>query len=219
MSQGCVFCDIAANRAPAKREYLLSESGQLIDYPGLVAFHNRLDWARVMLLVIPVKHMTQAELWKSDLLGQAALLSIALGEKLIPEGFRILSNFGRPAHQSQEHAHIHIVATPDNTLPSSFEANDQQLMNEVGDVRVDEIEIHGVTWSARVSLTEVETQIEMWRSDKLVDCGRVAIDLASLESPDGFRLVANFFSPATSIIGGGEPSLLILGGGELDLYA
>jgi len=32
-----------------------------------------------------------------------------MGEKHCPGGFRLVSNFGRDAMQSQEHAHVHVL--------------------------------------------------------------------------------------------------------------
>lgn len=214
-----MFCDIARGRAPAHREHLLDGSGELISYPDVVAFHNRLDWARVMLLVVPVEHMTQAELWTGPVLEQAASFAVRLGEKLVPEGFRLLSNFGRPAHQSQEHAHIHLVATPDSSLPLTFHGKEPRVASDEGGVRITGIRVPGVAWSVRVTTFDAASQRSMWLGEKLLHCGWAAVNLASRETPDGFRLISNFVSPATGVEGGGEPGLLVLGGGQLDLYA
>lgn len=63
-----------------------------------------------MLLVIPKEHLAQDELWSSgDLLGKMGAMAAELGNKWCPEGFRVLSNFGSDAMQSQLHAHLHVI--------------------------------------------------------------------------------------------------------------
>ena len=65
-------------------------------------------WAPVMLLVVPKQHMIQDELWEG-LISKAGPIAVQLGDKYSPGGFRLVSNFGYDAMQSQEHAHIHVV--------------------------------------------------------------------------------------------------------------
>jgi diadenosine tetraphosphate (Ap4A) HIT family hydrolase len=60
-----------------------------------------------MLLSVPTTHVTQAELWND--LGRVGEMAVEMGEKHCPGGFRLLSNFGRDAMQSQDHAHVHII--------------------------------------------------------------------------------------------------------------
>ena len=94
----CVFCNIIAGTEPADVLYQDDE---------VIVFRNRLRWVPVMLLAVPKRHMTQAELWRdTGAVGQAA---VAMGQKHCPGGFRLLSNFGFDAMQSQEHAHIHVI--------------------------------------------------------------------------------------------------------------
>ncbi|MDA1189173.1 MAG: HIT domain-containing protein [Chloroflexi bacterium] len=97
----CVFCAIVAQKEPANIRYEDDE---------VVVFDNMLDWSPVMLLFIPRKHMTQDELWNNpSLLGRIGKLATKMGHEHCPEGFRILSNFGFNAMQTQPHAHIHVV--------------------------------------------------------------------------------------------------------------
>jgi len=63
----------------------------------------------VMLLAVPKQHMLQYDLWRSGIVGKVARSAAAAGAKHCPRGFRLLSNFGPDAMQSQPHAHIHIV--------------------------------------------------------------------------------------------------------------
>jgi histidine triad (HIT) family protein len=94
----CIFCEIAAHREPAE---ILFEDGDVI------VFRNRLRWVPVMLLSVPKKHLTQAELWQD--MGRVGEIAVQMGTLHCPRGFRLLSNFGHEAMQSQEHAHVHVI--------------------------------------------------------------------------------------------------------------
>ncbi|MCJ7490983.1 MAG: HIT domain-containing protein [Dehalococcoidia bacterium] len=94
----CLFCEIAAKRSPTEIVYEDEE---------VVVFRNRLRWVPVMLLVVPRQHVTQQDLWRN--LGHAGEVAIQMGEKLCPDGFRLLSNFGPDALQTQQHGHIHVL--------------------------------------------------------------------------------------------------------------
>jgi histidine triad (HIT) family protein len=98
MNRFCVFCEIVAGREPADILY---------QDDGVIVFRNRLRWVPVMLLSAPTKHLTQAELWKD--LGRVGEKAVEIGERLCPGGFRLVSNFGRDAMQSQDHAHVHVI--------------------------------------------------------------------------------------------------------------
>jgi histidine triad (HIT) family protein len=74
----------------------------------VIVIHNILRWAPVMLLAMTKVHRTQLELWENDIL-KVGRVAAAVGAKLCPRGFRLLSNFGYDAMQSQEHGHVHIV--------------------------------------------------------------------------------------------------------------
>ena len=94
----CVFCRIIANQEPATILY---------EDDDVVVFKNRLNWAPVMLLAVPRQHKTQEELWRD--MGRVGEVAVKLGQELCPRGFRLLSNFGLDAMQSQEHGHVHII--------------------------------------------------------------------------------------------------------------
>ena len=94
----CVFCEIIAGREPAD---VLYQDGEV------VVFRNRLRWVPVMLLAVPVRHISQAELWAD--LGPVGEKAAAMGAEHCPGGFRLLSNFGHDAMQSQSHGHVHII--------------------------------------------------------------------------------------------------------------
>ncbi|MBI2886212.1 MAG: HIT domain-containing protein [Chloroflexi bacterium] len=94
----CTFCDIVARKEPATIYYEDDE---------VIVFENLLRWVPVMLLVVPKKHMTQADLWTD--MGTVARVAVEMGKKHCPNGFRLLSNFGGDAMQSQPHAHVHVI--------------------------------------------------------------------------------------------------------------
>ncbi len=96
----CVFCEIIAHREPAA---ILHEDEHVI------VFRNRLNWVPVMLLAVPREHMQQGELWTSDVMVRVSTVAAEMGAKHCPSGFRLLSNFGSDAMQSQAHGHVHII--------------------------------------------------------------------------------------------------------------
>lgn len=94
----CVFCEIIARRSPATVRYEDDE---------VIVIDNILRWSPVMMLALPKKHISQTELWRH--MGRVGDVAIAMGEKHCPNGYRLLSNVGPDAMQSQEHAHVHIL--------------------------------------------------------------------------------------------------------------
>ena len=96
----CVFCRISEGQEPAKYRYLDNE---------LMVIVNKLTWVPLMLLVMPRDHMTQIQLWSSKLLTRMGDLAVDMGAMYAPNGFRILSNFGRDGMQSQSHGHLHVI--------------------------------------------------------------------------------------------------------------
>ncbi len=98
MTPYCSFCEIVARREPAE---ILYEDDEVL------VFRNRLRWVPVMLLAVPKAHRTQAELWRD--MGRVGEVAVRIGREHCPNGFRILSNFGYEAMQSQEHGHVHVL--------------------------------------------------------------------------------------------------------------
>lgn len=94
----CVFCEIAAHREPAEILY---------ETDDVMVFRNRLRWVPIMLLAIPKRHMSQAELW-SDM-GAVGEAAVKVAREQCPGGFRFVSNSGYDGMQSQDHAHVHIL--------------------------------------------------------------------------------------------------------------
>jgi len=94
----CNFCAIIARRA---------EADVLYEDDEVMVFRNRLHWVPMMLLVVPKRHLTQADLWRD--MGRVGEVAVRMGREHCPGGFRLLSNFGLDAMQSQEHAHVHVI--------------------------------------------------------------------------------------------------------------
>ena len=74
-----------------------------------MVFRNQLRWVPVMLLAVPKKHMTQEGLWADPMVAKVGAVAAKIGAEQCRNGFRLLSNFGVNAMQSQEHGHIHIL--------------------------------------------------------------------------------------------------------------
>ena len=99
MPHYCVFCNIVAGEEPANIVYQDDD---------IIVIQNVLRWAPVMLLAMTKKHTTQAELW-AEHIGAVGRIGAQLGQRLCPRGFRLVTNFGYDAMQSQDHGHLHII--------------------------------------------------------------------------------------------------------------
>jgi histidine triad (HIT) family protein len=96
----CDFCEIIANRDTARVAY---------EDDDVVVIYNRLRWVPVMLLVIPTTHLSQEDMWRGGIMAKVAEVGVKMGETHCPGGFRLLSNFGSDAMQSQSHGHLHVL--------------------------------------------------------------------------------------------------------------
>lgn len=201
------FSRIIAGELPAK---------WVSNYPDspVVCFYNRLKWSRVMLLVVPRDYMTQEELWSDDVIQDALRLAVKVGEEHCPEGFRVLSNFGKWAHQSQLHAHIHVVSGLAGNIADSKPAGEWQRDGALM-VQRQEVDLapHADLYRDDLSYT----QFEFLTGDGAPLAAVAAIQHAKSFSKAGFRLKANY-SMQPGIARGGEPGLFMLGGGQLNLY-
>jgi histidine triad (HIT) family protein len=95
---GCTFCYIASHKWEAE---ILYEDDEVM------VFRNLLHWVPVMLLVVPKRHVTQEELWQN--MGRVGEIALRMGQEHCPGGFRLVSNFGIDAMQTQQHGHVHIL--------------------------------------------------------------------------------------------------------------
>lgn len=98
--EGCVFCAIAAHEEPANIRYEDDE---------VIIFDNKLTWVPLMLLAMPKSHMLQEDMWSDPIMGKVGKAAVDLGDQVSPGGYRLVSNIGRDAMQSQSHGHIHIL--------------------------------------------------------------------------------------------------------------
>lgn len=180
----------------------------------VVCFLNRLRWARVMMLIVPRVYMTQEELWQDDMLQDALRLAVALGEEHCPEGFRLLSNFGRAAHQSQLHAHIHVISGLARNIAAARGLEEWQAE---GQVLAQRQEIDSVPHADLYRDDLSSSQFEFLTGEGAPKVAEAAISHAKSFSPGGFRLIANY-SVEKEAPRGGQPGLFMLGGGQLALY-
>ena len=212
----CTFCLIMAGDKEA-----LWESHPTGD-PRVGCFHNRLKWARVMLLIVPKQHFTQQQLWSSDVLIDAARLAVEMGEKHCgAEGYRAISNFGLQAHQSQVHAHIHIVSGISKQLHS---ATRKSSLESTKRTSVVEYDVEESPFAARITPSVAMSQRELWNSGQMLETSNQALKTSETHSPNGFRLMSSFEPSLTSnpnqnqTAGKNPASLFLLGGGQLGLY-
>ncbi len=103
--EDCVFCKIVSGAIPSKKVY---------EDEHAIAFHDVNPQARVHVLVVPKRHvsdildadrMDDAEI--ARLLRVAAIVAGRLG--LHETGFRLVSNCGKDACQTVQHLHIHVL--------------------------------------------------------------------------------------------------------------
>ena len=207
----CVFCHIISGDSFAKWEKRPTNQTEA------VCFHNRLKWAEVMLLVVPSKHMTQGELWSSSALIECARLAVEMGDKHCSQyGYRVIANFGRKAHQSQIHAHIHVVSGISRLVKeSTFKSH----IDKRNDLVMEEYSIEETPFTARISSSTDTNQREMWSTELINTVAQEALRLSRQHTPDGYRLMASFDPSKKSLCAGNNPSeLFLMGGGQLGLY-
>ena len=210
-SSDCVFCSIVSGDSEAIWEVETTENARV------VSFHNRLNWVRVMLLVIPTGHMTQREFWTSDLLGEAAEMAVNLGDKHNGfEGYRIISNFGLQAHQSVSHAHLHVISEKSRIIENGIENSALSMANGFS---VKKFEIDETPFAARISPDGSINQRDMWKSNQIMEAAGTALEVARRYSANGFRLMSSFDAATDSDPpGSNSAGLFLLGGGQLGLY-
>ncbi len=180
----------------------------------VVCFHNRLRWERVMMLVVPRQYMTQEQMWRDDVLLDALRLAVDIGEEHCREGFRVLSNFGRAAHQSQLHAHLHVISGLAGNIGRTRPIGNWQREGRIASQRQ---EVSEVPHADLYRDEEASSQHEFLTGDGTPLAAKNAMDHAKTFSPRGFRLKANYVMRGQGPRGG-EPGLFMLGGGQLNLY-
>ena len=94
----CAFCAIIGGERPADIRY---------EDDDIIVFDNTREWAPVMLLVVRKQHMNQEQFWWD--MSRVGVVAVEMGKRFCPGGFRLLSNFGPDAMQTQEHGHLHVI--------------------------------------------------------------------------------------------------------------
>jgi len=101
----CIFCDIAAGRAPARRVF---------EDADMVAFHDIHPQAPTHILLIPRRHIESPLELRADedrlvgaLVRRGRELARTLG--IAETGFRLVLNCGADAGYSVYHVHLHLL--------------------------------------------------------------------------------------------------------------
>jgi histidine triad (HIT) family protein len=200
----CTFCNIIAGTEPA--EILHEEEHVLV-------FRNRLRWVPVMLLAVPKGHRTQEELWSE--LGAVGRAAVEMGRRYCPNGFRLVSNFGWDALQSQPHAHVHVLGGGSMNEAALIDPTaEPETIIERDGYRVQRLRSQ---WPPVVLLAEPHREMEphaLW--ENLGAVGTELVRLGKELCPYGFRLLSNFGWDALQTLP--RAHLYLLGGGELGHY-
>ncbi len=99
----CIFCRIAAGQAPARILYQDEET---------TAFHDLNPQAPTHILIIPNRHISQADqVEPSDaaLLGKLFVVARHVAEQEELDDYRLVVNNGPQAGQSVFHLHMHLM--------------------------------------------------------------------------------------------------------------
>ncbi|MGE3536513.1 MAG: histidine triad nucleotide-binding protein [Candidatus Tectimicrobiota bacterium] len=102
----CIFCEIAAKRAPAQIVYEDDE---------LMAFHDIHPQAPIHVLLIPKIHIptvNDLEASHALMMGQLFLLAkkLAAQWQLVAPGYRLRVHVGRGGGQIVDHVHMHLLS-------------------------------------------------------------------------------------------------------------
>jgi histidine triad (HIT) family protein len=198
----CVFCNIIAGREPAQ---VLYEDAEVI------VFRNVLRWLPMMLLTAPKAHLSQEELWSDA--SHAGHVAATMGRRYCPGGFRLVSNFGWDALQSQPHAHIHVLGGGAMEALTSRGGDTEPVLERDG-FRVIR---RRAGWPPVVLLGEPEQDIDQdafW--ERIGPLGADMVGLGQRLCPYGFRFASDFGWDALQSQQRGH--LFLLGGAELGHY-
>ena len=107
--ENCIFCKIISGEIPSVKVY---------EDEYCCAFKDINPQMPVHIVVAAKKHVASVALcgeYDRELLGgiQLAIGKIAEEQGLLENGFRVINNCGRDAHQSVQHLHYHILAGGD----------------------------------------------------------------------------------------------------------
>jgi histidine triad (HIT) family protein len=102
----CIFCKIVRGEIPAKKVH---------EDEHILAFHDVRPQAPVHLLVVPKAHVPS--LYEADMRHHDALAGELARKEGAGEGFRVIINTGRVAHQEVYHVHMHVLGGPNPLGP------------------------------------------------------------------------------------------------------
>lgn len=199
----CTFCNIVAGTEPAE---VLYEDREVL------VFRNRLRWLPVMLLTVPKRHLDQEELWMD--LGAVGRLAAAMGRRYCPNGFRLVSNFGWDALQSQPHAHVHVLGGGSMEAVGPLGRASRTLLER------DSLHVSVADrgeWPPVVMVAERRPPVDqhaVW--EDMGEIGAQLVRLGQQHCPSGFRLLSNFGWDALQTQVSGH--VYLLGGDELGHY-
>ena len=110
--QDCLFCKIARGEIPSKKVY---------EDEDLFAFRDIRPLAPVHFMIIPKEHVDslyEANMGQHRALGKMLAMAGELARKEgANDGFRVIINTGRVAHQEVYHLHMHVIGGPDTLGP------------------------------------------------------------------------------------------------------
>jgi histidine triad (HIT) family protein len=106
MKDDCVFCRIAAGKAPARFVYQDDE---------VIAFHDIVPVAPTHILIVPRRHILNTAHIDDQavpLVGRLVQVAaqIARAENVEASGYRLIINTGPDGGQVVMHLHIHLLA-------------------------------------------------------------------------------------------------------------
>ena len=104
----CIFCQIATHAIPVK---------PVFEDDLALVFADRHPQAPTHLLVIPKQHFSNVMQVPATLLGQVLKTAADVGERELPDGFRIVINTGPDGGQTVEHLHLHLLGGRPMTWP------------------------------------------------------------------------------------------------------
>lgn len=96
----CIFCKIANHEIPVKAVF---EDDLCLAFPDINA------QAPTHLLVIPKQHFANVTNSGDSLLGHLLKAAASIGERELPDGFRIVINTGENGGQTVDHLHLHLL--------------------------------------------------------------------------------------------------------------
>jgi histidine triad (HIT) family protein len=103
MNNNCIFCNIAAHKAPAKIE---------LETDSVVVFPSISPAAETHLLIVPKDHIEKfidlEDLHKEILMEMAKVVQKLIETKKLENGYKLIFNGGK--YQSVPHIHWHLLA-------------------------------------------------------------------------------------------------------------